>query len=301
MEIKKAYCTNNSRYKAANPLNPIGVVLHSIGCPQPRATVLVNSWARNSSQYLTHFILDDSAIYQCMPLNFKCYHVGSPGNSKWLGIEMCEPAQIKYTSGATFTVSDKAAAQAYAKACYENAVQLLAKLCRDYGWNPHTAIITHGEVTRRKLSDTTHADPEHLWSGLGLAYSLETLRNDVSAAMGKTPATTKPEASENSYMLRQFIREVQEACGAAVDGIAGPETIGKTVTISATKNRRHAAVRAVQKRLASLGYSQVGEIDGIAGAKFDKAVRAYQTASGCVVDGEITAKNKTWRKLLGME
>lgn len=106
---------------------------------------------------------------------------------------------------------------------------------------------------------------------------------------------------KNEDSLKKFIREVQKACGAAVDGIAGPETIGKTVTLSAKKNRTHPAVLAVQKRLAELGYVEVGSADGIAGPKFTSAVAHYQLDNDCVVDGEITANNKTWRKLLGME
>ena len=100
--------------------------------------------------------------------------------------------------------------------------------------------------------------------------------------------------------LEQFIREVQKACGAAVDGIAGPETLSKTVTLSRYRNRYHKAVKAVQERLLALEYTQVGIADGIAGAKFEEAVKAFQRDNSCTQDGEITAKNKTWRKLLGM-
>lgn len=103
------------------------------------------------------------------------------------------------------------------------------------------------------------------------------------------------------YTLEQFIREVQAATGAKVDGIAGPETLSKTVTLSKWWNRKHEAVLAVQKRLLALGYADVVKADGIAGSKFTKAVKAFQKANGCTVDGIITAKNKTWRKLLGME
>lgn len=105
---------------------------------------------------------------------------------------------------------------------------------------------------------------------------------------------------EEGYTLEQFIRDVQAATGAEVDGIAGTETLSKTVTISAKKNRSHPVVKPVQKRLAALGYTQVGEADGIAGAKFDAAVKAFQKDNRCWVDGEITAKNTTWSKLLGM-
>ena len=110
-----------------------------------------------------------------------------------------------------------------------------------------------------------------------------------------------PEPVNDTYTLEQFVRDVQEACGAAVDGIPGPETIGKTITLSAKKNATHKAVEAVQKRLSALGYSEVGTVDGIAGPKFGSAVKHYQRDNGCWVDGEITAGNKTWRKLLGME
>lgn len=114
----------------------------------------------------------------------------------------------------------------------------------------------------------------------------------------KTVTTTTTAAS---YTLDQFIKDVQKSCGAKVDGIAGQETISKTVTVSATKNSRHAVVKAIQKRLAALGYSEVGTADGIAGAKFTAAVKRYQKDNSCLADGEITARNTTWKKLLGVK
>ena len=111
---------------------------------------------------------------------------------------------------------------------------------------------------------------------------------------GGTPAAEE-------YSLEQFVRDVQAACGAAVDGIAGPETLGKTVTLSAWKNRTHPVVVFVQKRLYALGYTEVGDADGVAGPKFTAAVIRFQEANGCDADGELTAGNKTWKMLLGME
>lgn len=105
---------------------------------------------------------------------------------------------------------------------------------------------------------------------------------------------------KEEYSLDQFIKDVQKACGAAVDGIVGPETLSKTVTLSARKNRSHAAVKPVQRRLYVLGYVEVGEADGVAGPKFTSAVAHFQQDNECVVDGEITAGKKTWSKLLGV-
>ena len=118
---------------------------------------------------------------------------------------------------------------------------------------------------------------------------------------GESSTDTSTAKAEGEYTLKQFVKDVQKACGAAVDGIAGKETLSKTVTLSAKENNRHAAVLAVQKRLCALGYAEVGKIDGVAGMKFTSAVAHFQQDNGCAVDGVITAKNKTWRKLLGME
>lgn len=197
--IQKALAVNNDLYKANYPLAPVGVVLHSVGTPQPSAEVFVKMWQENRSKYFTHYVLDDRDIYQIMPHDRKCYHVGSPGNNKWLGIEMCEPRQLKYTSGAKFTVSDKVAAVAFAEACYHNAVWLIAHLCRTYGWDPQTAVLTHNEISTKKLSNTDHVDPEHLWKGLGLSYSLKTLRNDVAELLGQD---NKPAAPSILYRVQ---------------------------------------------------------------------------------------------------
>ena len=109
-----------------------------------------------------------------------------------------------------------------------------------------------------------------------------------------------PVAEQGEYSLEQFIRDVQGATGSEVDGIAGPETIGNTPTVSRYVNREHAVVQFIQKRLLALGYAEVGEADGVAGAKFASAVAHFQQDNDCKVDGEVTAGNKTWKKLLGM-
>lgn len=220
--ITEKYCTGNRRYRSAEKFTPVGVVLHSIGTPQPSADVLWRYWQNDSSPYVVHYMVGDQKILHCMPDNYKCWHVGSPGNSKWLGIEMGEPSQIKYTSGATFTVSDLTKARAYAKATYKNAVWLIAQLCKKYGWNPNTAIYTHHEVTAKKLSNTDHVDPEHLWNGLGMGYSLLTLRRDVAAAMGQASAAPAPEApapeasttSGQMYRIRKTWADATSQIGA---------------------------------------------------------------------------------------
>lgn len=100
--------------------------------------------------------------------------------------------------------------------------------------------------------------------------------------------------------MEVFIQDVQTACGAAVDGIAGPETLKKTVTIGANFNNEHAVVKPVQARLYALGYVEVGTADGIAGPKFTSALAHFQQDNECTPTGIAEEWGKTWQKLLGL-
>ncbi|MDL2301471.1 peptidoglycan-binding protein [Lachnospiraceae bacterium OttesenSCG-928-D06] len=104
-----------------------------------------------------------------------------------------------------------------------------------------------------------------------------------------------PSNKDSAYTV--FVKGVQKACGAKVDGIAGTETLSKTITISKSKNSKHAVVAILQEYFNSLGH-YCGIVDGVAGNLFDIAVKSYQRANGCFVDGEITAKATTWKRLL---
>ena len=108
------------------------------------------------------------------------------------------------------------------------------------------------------------------------------------------------EAVPASYTLKNFIKDIQRAFGAKIDGIAGPETLSKTITLSTKLNNKHPAVYYVQRRLRELGYTEVGAIDGSFGPKTKAAVKHFQKDHGRTVDGEITARQITWKKLLGM-
>lgn len=108
--------------------------------------------------------------------------------------------------------------------------------------------------------------------------------------------TPTPIVEDNAYT--KFVKAVQSCTGAKVDGIAGNETLSKTITVSAKINNRHAVVKAIQEYLYSINYCEIGVADGIAGTKFTVAVKNFQRDNGCIADGIITAKNLTWKKLL---
>ena len=106
--------------------------------------------------------------------------------------------------------------------------------------------------------------------------------------------------SFGAYGLSAFVTQLQQAIGAAADGIAGVETLGLAPTLGQRWNQRHGAVLPVQKYLAALGYTEVGSADGVAGPQFAAAVAHYQKDRGLADTGILEQWGCTWRFLLGL-
>lgn len=103
------------------------------------------------------------------------------------------------------------------------------------------------------------------------------------------------------YTQNEFVRDIQAVFDVKITGVADHETLLETITLSEVLNRKHPAIYFIQRRLFALGYTEIGKINGIADAKFTSAVKRFQSNNGCIVNGEITARDKTWKKLLGMK
>lgn len=112
---------------------------------------------------------------------------------------------------------------------------------------------------------------------------------------------TKLEDTDDAY--KTFVRDLQEAIGANIDGIAGSETLSKTPTISTSTGWNHKAVKPLQVYLKSLGYD-LGKcgVDGKFGKDMKACIKKYQKDQGLsIVDGVVTAKKYTWKKLLKLD
>ena len=191
MNITKTILTENLCYKAGKTIKVKGLMLHSVGCPQPNAQVFVRNWNTSSSARLVcvHGFIDANTgvVYQTLPWEHRGWHCGGAANDTHIGIEMCEPDCIKYTSGANFQCSDLSRARAMVERTYKSAVELFAHLCKEYNLNPLAdgVILAHNEGFKRGLA-SNHADPEHLWKGLNLPYTMDGFRKDVKSAMNPT-------------------------------------------------------------------------------------------------------------------
>ena len=267
----------DERYTTFQRRGPLGLVLHSVGCAQPSAEVFVKKW--NSTSYdraCVHAFIDANTgtVYQCMPWNFRAWHVGGSANNTHIGVEMCEPSAIKYTAGAKFTIKDKEKAFRQCETAYKSAVELFAMLCNKYKLDPlkDGVILSHNECGKRGIG-SGHVDPEHLWSGLGIGYTMDGFRNDVKKAMrgaGVTPTTSQPVAEKTvSVKVRQLSK-----------GMDGND------------------VKTLQAALIANGFScGTAGADGDFGNATAAALRKFQTKYGLVADG--IAGNATWSKLLG--
>lgn len=186
MDIVEAIAAKNKCYQVGAPLTPQGIMLHSIGVPQPNAAVMARSYNQyqpgGRSVCVHGFIQRDGTYYQTLPYTMRAWHCGGAANATHIGIEMTEPASIVYTGGASWRDLDPAATEAHVRGTYAAAVELFAQLCTQFGFDPMQGgvIISHAEGAARGVA-SAHADPSHLWRAFGL--TMDGFRRDVAATM----------------------------------------------------------------------------------------------------------------------
>lgn len=210
IDIIQSILTLNPCYTANRKITVQGLMLHSVGCPQPNASVFIKNWNKESyDSACVHGFIDANtgAIYQTLPWDHRGWHCASgdkgSGNNTHIGVEMCEPACIKYISGATFECYDKEEAIATAKRTWNSAVKLFAYLCKLYNLNPLAdgVIISHKEGYYRGIA-SGHGDPSHIWEQLGMTdYTMDTFRSAVKTMMASIVLEQESTKEETSVSL----------------------------------------------------------------------------------------------------
>lgn len=227
MKIVEHFLTRNRCYQAAKQNTKGGLMLHSVGCPQPSAQVFVNSWNSADKSVCVHAFIDANTgdVYQTLPWEYRGWHCGSgpngSGNNTHIGVEMCEPACIRYTGGARFTCSNVEEARAAVRRTYESAVQLFAELCERFRLDPLAdgVILSHEEGHKRGIANN-HGDPVHLWNQLNMGYTMDGFRKAVKAAMGSAAVPAEPAAVDNAAVIWNFLKS-KGLNDYAVAGIMG--------------------------------------------------------------------------------
>ena len=167
MKLVQSFLTRNPCYTAGRKITVKGLMLHSVGCPQPRASVFISSWNRaDFTSACVHGFIDgnDGTVYQTLPWDHRGWHCGSgskgSGNDSMIGVEM------------------------------------FAMLCKIFHLDPLAdgVIISHREGHSRGVA-SNHGDPEHLWNQLHMGYTMDGFRKAVKAAMDGTAIPTGTQAS----------------------------------------------------------------------------------------------------------
>ena len=184
MNLIQNYLTESGCYKAGKHITVKGLMIHSVGCPQPKADVFLKNWNRAEASACVHAIVEpDGDVYQLLPWEHRGWHCGGGANNTHIGVEMTEPSTIRYTGGANWTETGNGEnTKNHVLAAYKYAVELFAFLCHQFGLDPMAdgVVISHSEGCRRGVA-SNHGDVEHLWSKFGL--TMAQFRKDIKAAM----------------------------------------------------------------------------------------------------------------------
>lgn len=204
MRIIESICTKSDCYLAEKTITVKGLMLHSVGCPQPKAQPFINNWNKTGAKACVHAIIEPGGdVYQLLPWNHRGWHGGGLSNNTHIGVEMTEPDTIRYTGGSSWEeTGDGENTKAHVLATYRYAVELFAFLCNMFSLDPLAdgVILSHSEGHKRGIA-SNHGDVEHLWSRFGL--SMTQFRQDIkdmcvndgtnayTTIMGKEAATVE--------------------------------------------------------------------------------------------------------------
>ena len=198
MKLIESILTKNPCYTAGRKITVKGLMLHSVGCRSQRHPC-------SSTAGIHHLMIMPASMDLSMPMtarfirHFRGTIVGGTAGPEARAAEITPISVWKCVSGLyqvyrrqQFTCSDLATARACAERTYQAAVELFAMLCRQYSLNPLAdgVVISHKEGHARGIA-SNHGDPEHLWTQLGMGYTMDTFRKAVKAAMdGSSSAGT---------------------------------------------------------------------------------------------------------------
>lgn len=214
MNLIENICTKSDCYKAGKTIEVKGLMIHSVGCPQPKAQAFINNWNKSGANACVHAIIEpDGDVYQLLPWTHRGWHGGGSSNNTHIGVEMTEPSTIKYTSGASWKeIGDGTNTKAHVLATYKHSVELFAYLCVKFGLDPLAdgVIISHSEGHKRGIA-SNHGDVEHLWNKFGL--SMAQFRKDIKAEMGSTRTENKATAGM-MYRVRKSWNDAKSQKGA---------------------------------------------------------------------------------------
>ena len=208
IQITQSYLTNSPCYKTKRNIKVLGLMLHSVGCPQPNAQVFIKNWNTSSCKVGVHAFADTTGVYETLPcretpgIAHRAWHCGSGSkgsfNNSHISLEMTEPSCIKYVGGSTFTCSDIPKAQEHVRKTTQIAIEYFAMLCIYHNLDPlgKNVIVSHKEGHDLGYA-SGHNDPSHLWDQLHMNYTMDNFRQDVYQKVQELKYSVNNEEDDN--------------------------------------------------------------------------------------------------------
>ena len=228
MNLNKLIFTENACYKAGKKITVKGIMVHSTGANNPwlKRYVGPDDGKLGKNQYNNHWntyhpggrevcvhgfigkLADGTvATYQTLPWDHRGWHAGGSANNTHIGFEICEDDLTDAT---------------YFGKVYQEAVELCAYLCKQYGLTEKN-IICHSEGYKQGIA-SNHGDVMHWFPKHG--KSMDTFRAAVKAlldsdtekdepAQEETPVVTYPEKlTSGYYRVRKTWKDSKSQVGA---------------------------------------------------------------------------------------
>lgn len=204
MRLRQQLLTKNDCYKAGRTIRVKGVMVHSTGANNPKVCRYVpgdaemglntadNHWDRPDLTKCVHAFVGkfaDGAVgtVQTLPWSHRGWHAGGAANNTHIGFEICE---------------DGLENPVYFAQVYQEAAELTAMLCRQYGLDPLAdgVVICHQEGFRRGVA-SNHADVLHWFPKMG--KPMDDFRAEVARLMKGEDDVTYEQWKEFMEQYRQ--------------------------------------------------------------------------------------------------
>lgn len=241
MRLRRQYLTKNDCYQADRTIAVRGVMVHSTGANNPLVSRYVpgseelgrntadNHWDRPGLTKCVHafvgrFADGEAGTVQTLPWDHRGWHAGGTANNTHIGFEICEDG-----------LNDPA----YFDKIYQEAAELTAMLCRQYGLDPLAdgVVICHAEGHQRGVA-SNHGDVLHWFPKMG--RSMDDFRAHVAQLLVPNPDDPEEGGDEDvTYeQWKEFMSRYRQELGQRPALEWGQEELKQAQKLGFTDGKR---------------------------------------------------------------
>lgn len=210
MKIYQKYQTKNNCYKAATPMKPVNILVHSTGADNANLKRYVdyveicgenkynNHWNVPNFKKMPHGFLGkdkngEIAFVQTLPYDYACWGCGKGSKGSY---------NYNPTGYIQFEICEQKGDKKYFDEVFNAAAEYCAQMCREFGFDPN-GIVSHAEAAKKGYA-SNHGDPDHWLKQYG--KNMDWFRSLVKEKM-------KPEKPKERPVLKFSIGDIVNFVG----------------------------------------------------------------------------------------